>query len=425
MNSEIRFAAALLSANRSEQEEFWMNHPPLSVFRLHQNEMGWVFLHRQKHGFFPSRNLFYDRFDIKLPKSREVLSEALHPVLVNSSYVDIREIVEKVSKAYEEKKNPNEIVAQFRDEVMRITSFSTAFADERMSDPKVAFARYRIESELSLTQLHRITTPWAGLTNVIGGSIRPSEVMVIAARPYLGKTWVACSIAEHAASNCAAKTLFISKEMPMAQVSERITAIRYKLPYLRLRNRELTVHDLVKWKLGVMRNKKFPLIISGDETFVGTTLDDVNAKVEKERPDCLIVDGAYLLSVPGIPPHKERETFAAISKGAKRIAKANKLPVVLVLQMNREADHLDAKSGKSESRGGLSTLYGADAWGQDADYVIEVRGSPGSKERELFVHKARDAGVGSVLINFDLDRLPDFGQKVRTAEDLKLKIKPL
>lgn len=425
MNAEIRFAAALLSANRAEQEEFWMNHPPLTVFRLHQNEMGWVFLHRQKHGCFPSRHLFADRFDIKLPKSREVLSEALHPVLVNSSYVDIREIVEKVSKAYEEKKNPNEIVAQFRDDALRVTTFSAAFADEQMSDAKVAFTRYRIESELSNDQLHRITTPWAGLTNVIGGSIRPSEVMVIAARPYLGKSWIACKLAEHAATVCRAKTLFISKEMPKAQVSERITAIRFKLPYLKLRNRELSVRDMVQWKLGVMRNRKFPMVISGDETFVGTSLDDVNTKVQKERPDLAIIDGAYLLTVPGIPAHKERELFAAISKGAKRMAKANNVPVVLVLQMNRTADHLDAKTGKSESRGGLSTLYGADAWGQDADYVIEVRGSPGSKERELFVHKARDAGIGSVLTNFNLDLAPDFGQKVRTAEDLKLKIRPL
>lgn len=425
MNAEIRFTAALLSANRAEQEAFWMNHPPLSTFRLHQNEMGWLYLHRQKHGCFPSRKLFTDRFEIPLPKSREVLSEALHPILVNSAYVDIRGIVDKVSTSFEEKKDPSVIVSEFRDAAMKITAFSSSFVDERMSDAEVAFKRYQIESELSEEQLHRITTPWEGLTRTIGGSIRPGEVMVIAARPYIGKSWVACCLAEHAATVNKAKTLFISKEMPMPQVSDRITALRFALPYLKLRNRELGILDLVKWKLGMMRRKRFEIIISGEETFTGTTLDDVNNKIQRERPDLVVVDGAYLLTIPGVPANQEREKFVAISQGTKRMAKANKVPIVIVLQMNREADHLDTKTGKAESRGGLSTLYGADAWGQDADYVVELRGAAASKERELNVLKARDAGVGSTLINFNLDKLPDFTEKARSATDLKLKIKPL
>jgi len=422
MNVEYRFVSALLSANKAEQDTFWANHPPLGVFRLHQNELAWIYLHREQHGRFPTRALFADRYDAKLPKSAEILTEALYPVLVNASYSEIKRVVEQVGVAFEEKKDPIQIVEQFKNEAAKISAYSTAFLDENLADPNVAFARYL--SSINDGTTGKLSTPWGNLNKIIGGDIRAGEVLTIVARPYLGKSWIACALADHAAKS-QIPTLFVSKEMPVGQVSDRLTSLRFALPYLALRNRELDLIDRVRWKLGVLRKKRYPLLVSGEETFKGTSLADVYSKTQKVRPSLLIVDGAYLLSVEGIPASKEREKFAAISAAAKRMAKTLNLSVVLVLQMNREADHLDPKTGQSVSRGGLSTIYGADAWGQDADYVIEVRGAAGEKHRELAVLKARDAGIGSALINFNLDSYPNFSPKQVTASDLKLVMKPL
>jgi len=243
-----------------------------------------------------------------------------------------------------------------------------------------------------------IDSPWPSLNKMIF-FLRPEETVIVAARTSVGKTFWVINWAHYLASK-GIKTLFITKEMSSEGISDRFECLKYGLPYAAFRSACLPPKLLRKWKRARQNDiEDYPLIISGEETIEGVGLEHVTSKIHQYDPEVVFIDGAYLINPEGLNKRASPvERFSYISNRAKAIAKAKKKIIFLVIQMNREAEHADGAV-----KGSIKTIYGADAWAQDADYVFDLGGIRGSKQRTVTLLKGRESVIGEFNIRFQLD----------------------
>jgi replicative DNA helicase len=408
MDPELRFVSALLNGNQAEQNEFWLRHLPLSLFPIREQEVHWVYRFREKHSKFPSATAFEARFNETLSPVADPLSVVIEPLVAQHAFAQLKAITDDTGKMFDEKREPGEILAFFRESSAKLQSHSEdSFVDENMESTDLPFRRYLDQQKTRHIKGAFIDSPW-GKMNKLLNFLRPGEQFVLAARPALGKTWMLLNWMNHLGSQ-GIPTLVISKEMPSHQISDRLTAIRFQLDWEKYRALGLDILDQVQWKIRIrkMAHMPYPIIVSGEETLEGTGLEQVYTKLQKLKPRAFAVDGAYLLRPKDLGKNaNEVERFSSISRGLKRMAKVTSTVSFSVIQMNRSAE---TKAGVS--KGGMTTLYGADAWGQDADTVCELGGERGQSERVVMVHKSRETNIGDFFINFKLSPFPNFSEK--------------
>lgn len=424
MDTELRLISRLLSANRTEQDEFWNKQLPLNVYALREQEMGWLMSYREKHGKFPSPRTFELRFDEELKPVDDPLSVVAEPVISQAAYTQLKGIIDKTSMMFQEKENTDDILDYFRTSATAIQSFGqTSYVDEALSDPNIALRRYADVAKRKDDPSTFMRSPWNQMNKMLN-FVRPGELVSIAARLGMGKSWGLFHWMDFLASQ-GISTLIFSKEMPTQQCADRITALRFKLEYEAFRTMTLDIDQMVNWKIRARRaaKKPYPLLVSGEETFEGTGLEQLYAKVQRVKPRVVAIDGAYLLNVKSVSRNAtDQEKFAAISRGAKRLAKVTNTAVFAVIQMNRSAED---KKGKT--KGGVTTVFGADAWAQDSDVLIEISGDRGANERLVSIHKSRETRIGDFPINFSFSPFPDFSEKpsLTGGDSAAIKFKPL
>lgn len=422
MDSELLFISSLLSANKAEQDDFWLKQYPLSLFQLHEAEVHWVYTYRERHGKFPSLQAFNAKYDdLAVGFSGDPIAASLEPVLTQATYTRIRELTAKVGDMFANKKDPEEILSVFKEGAGALSSYTQSTVDEDLNKPQHAFRRYR-QMTIDLFKGEGIVdTPWGPLTKLLTFS-RPGEVITMVARMGFGKTWAVLYWADHLARK-GIKTLIISKEMPSPQVADRLSAIRFRLDWEKYRSMSLDTEDLLIWKAKTIiaeAKEEYPLIVSGEETLEGIGIEQVYSKIMKERPRVVIIDGAYLLTTKSVGKQADDvQRFASLSRAAKRIAKVTQTTIILVLQNNRSAEKTQ-KNGSTFARGNLNTIYGSDAWAQDSDVVMELGGDRTADERIISVHKSRETRVGDVPINFKLSPFPNFTPKLSLSSSSPL-----
>jgi replicative DNA helicase len=251
---------------------------------------------------------------------------------------------------------------------------------------------------------------------------QPGEMIVIAARPSMGKTSFALNIAEFAISptpsRAAVPTLFFSLEMGADQLAMRLLCGRAGVSLSRMRDGNAPVG----WESQISRAsaefKKAPLWIDESSTL---TILEMRARARrlysKHQLGLIIVD--YLQLISGTDSRAKREQqIAEISRGVKAMAKELKVPVLVLSQLNRESER--------ESRAPrLSDLRESGAIEQDADVVLLLANPltrDGGKDsdmddasedsegplqknrcvtRELIVAKQRNGPTGIVTLTFD------------------------
>lgn len=420
MDLELRFFSALLRAPRSEQDRFWYAQIPLSVFRLHETEAHWVYKYRDKHGRYPSAVLFGHRFE-ELQKVSDPVTATLEPIIEKWLFSQVEGVIEKSAKMVSLKRPMSEVVAYFRNAAATIQTTTHETGDLRMENSEGAFRRYNEMMRHKDDKGFLYKSPWPTL-NRIASFFRPGELVTIAGRPSMGKTYVLLWWAEFLAC-LGAKVLVVSKEMPAAQVEDRLTAMHFGLPWSEFRAMDLSISHMARWKAQRLREKRkktvHNIIVCGEETYEGVGLEYVIAKIKTEKPDIVVLDGAYLITPTEVSrTASEVEKLTGLSRANKRIAKAARVLFFQSVQMNRKAD-----KGNGVVKGGMSTVFGADAWAQDTDYLIEVAGDQAAKERVLSIHKARDAAIGDFFINFQFAPRIDLGEKPKLTGDLGGKVK--
>jgi len=201
--------------------------------------------------------------------------------------------------------------------------------------------------------------------NTLG--LQPGSLVVLAARPSVGKTAFALNVATHAATRAGKKVAFFSLEMPSEQLALRILASEAKLDWRRLSQGQLSTYD---WhKISTHGDKISQASMWLDDNFVLTPVElrSKCRKLKRENGglDLVVVDYLQLMHAPSDRSNQSREQeIATISRSLKSLAKELECPVVALSQLNRS---VEKRKGEPPM---LSDLRESGAIEQDADVVL-------------------------------------------------------
>ena len=252
-----------------------------------------------------------------------------------------------------------------------------------------------------------LTTGFPDLDRLLTG-LPASDLIVLAARPSMGKTAFALDIAQHVVNRLDKSVMLVSLEMSKEQVADRILAGALGV----------STHDLKK---GLIEEEHFRKMGQVFDTIPGrrfyidddcdSTLAHLRSKARRHQIenglDLLIVDYLQLIEVGGNAILENRvQEVSKISRDLKRLARELRVPVIAVSQLSRNVEN------RADKRPQLSDLRESGSIEQDADTVLmlyrddyynEDSDQPGITD--VYVRKQRQGPTGRIEVRFNKERM--------------------
>ena len=214
-----------------------------------------------------------------------------------------------------------------------------------------------------------LATGFEDLDRLTGG-FRAANLIVLAARPSMGKTALALCMAEHVALNENQTVAMFSLEMSGEELTQRLLCSVAMVDASRMRSGRLSPDDWPRVSQAADRLSKAPIFIDDSE---GMTVAEMRTKARRlksrEGLGLIVVD--YIQLMEGSPNLRRRDEnrvqeISAISRGLKMMARDLEVPVICVSQLNRSPD------SRNDKRPLLSDLRESGAIEQDADMVLLI-----------------------------------------------------
>jgi replicative DNA helicase len=233
-----------------------------------------------------------------------------------------------------------------------------------------------------------VPTGFLDLDKVIGG-LQPGNLIVVAARPSMGKTALALCMAEHAALNEERSVAIFSLEMSGDELIQRLLSSTAIVDAGRIRSGRLAPEDWSRVGRAADRLSAARLFIDDSE---GVSIGEMRTKCRRlksrEGLDLLIVDYIQLMEGGGSRREESRvQEISAISRGLKMLARDLEVPVIVVSQLNRSPD------ARNDKRPMLSDLRESGAIEQDADLVLMIY-----RDEYYNPESSEDKGVAEVNV---------------------------
>ncbi|MCL1897649.1 MAG: replicative DNA helicase [Micrococcales bacterium] len=247
-----------------------------------------------------------------------------------------------------------------------------------------------------------VPTGFAKLDKLTGG-LRPGQMVIVAARPAIGKSTLALDFARSAAIHNGLCTIVFSLEMSQLEITQRLISAESGVFLQHLRHGTVSEND---WRYIAGRMGDFqeaPLFIDDSANM---SLMEIRAKCRrlKQRNNLKLVIIDYLqLMSSGKRVESRQQEVSEFSRALKLLAKELNLPVVAISQLNRSAEQRDGKKPQ------MSDLRESGSLEQDADLVIllhrpepkedEAQGRAGG-DAQLIVAKHRNGPTASIQVAF-------------------------
>jgi replicative DNA helicase len=321
-------------------------------------------------------------------------AKILHDLGVRRGLIRIGEDV--VNSAYEA---PHDKPAQAQIEEAEKALYrlaDTARYGEGPIDFAESLRRAVVQAERAQARGGRISGVTTGFTDIdsLLGGFQPSDLLIIAGRPGMGKTSLATNMAFNAARMYqqdieagaevprGAPVLFFSLEMAAQQLSGRILSEQTEIEMWKIRNGKFTESEWDKFVLTMQELSTLPLYI--DDTG-GISIAQVAARSRRLKREknigCIMIDYLQLID-PSRRAENRVQEITEVTKGLKTLAKELNVPVIALSQLSRGVDARDDK------RPVLSDLRESGSIEQDADVVMFVY-------REEYYLKSREPEPGT------------------------------
>lgn len=258
-----------------------------------------------------------------------------------------------------------------------------------------------------------VSTGFYDLDEILLG-LQPNALYILAARPAMGKTAAALSIAGNVALTSKKPTMVFSMEMGHLELTNRLLAAEARVPYRELQTGKIRADDWEKLNHAVGRLADAPLFIDDNPH---CTVMEMRAKARRIRArhgelGAIIVDYLQLMSSSGSVESRQLEV-SEMSRGLKILARELEVPVIALSQLNRQLEY------RTDKRPMLADLRESGSLEQDADVVMflyrdEVY-NPDSESKgvcEVIVGKNRNGPTGTVRLAF-LDKYTKFANIAR------------
>ena len=255
--------------------------------------------------------------------------------------------------------------------------------------------------------LRGLSTGFNDLDNLLAG-MQKSNLLILAARPGIGKTALSLNIAQHLAVVAKKKVCFFSLEMSNEELVDRLLVSQADIDAWRLKTGRLDQQDFLKLSEAMGILAEVELFV--DDT-PGLSISEIRARARRlmseQKIDIIIVD--YLQLAQGQNKENRVQEVAEISQGLKNIARELKVPVLALSQLSRA---IESRGGKSPM---LSDLRESGSIEQDADVVMFLyRKDEDMRESvTLKVSKHRNGPLGDIELFFKGDRIKFYGMETR------------
>lgn len=323
--------------------------------------------------------------------ARIVREKALLRLLISASSECLRE-------AYAPHESAEQILDRAEKRIFQIAERKVA--GEIQSLGEVAMEVYNLLEDKGR---RGIETGYYELDDMLNG-LQDGEMIVIAARPSMGKTAFAMNIVEYISCNGRLPTAVFSLEMSRQQLAQRLLCSRAGVDAQKVRRGMCSAHEIQK--LAATVNELYKATILVDDS-PGLTVLDLRAKARrlKQQHDirAIMIDYMQLMDNPGVESRQQQ--VSEISRGIKAVARELRIPVIACAQLNRSTE------GREGHRPRMSDLRESGSIEQDADVVMLLHredyyheGDPNwepTHVAEVIIAKQRNGPTGTVKLTFD------------------------
>lgn len=325
-----------------------------------------------------------------------------------------REIIsysgELQAKAFDSTTDVSELLQEAEGQLFQIThrnvkkDFSSIYSvlADAMTRIKTAASRAKGMSGLAsgFKALDDVTSGW-----------QKSDLIILAARPAMGKTAFALSMAKNIAVNNNTPVAVFSLEMSNVQLVNRLISSVCEIPGHKLRDGRLAPYEwnILDQKVSALQNA--PIYLDDTPSLSITEFRSKAFRLKSEHDiQLIIIDYLQLMNASGIKFGNRQEEISTISRNLKAIAKELDIPIIALSQLNRSVD--SREGGYEGKRPQLNDLRESGAIEQDADIVCfihrpeyyKIYEDPQHNDlhgvAEIIIAKHRNGGVGDVRLAF-------------------------
>lgn len=293
------------------------------------------------------------------------------------------------SLAYDSPADPRELISQAEASLFGVTEQAVNSNFKSIKELVIEANEHIANLANSGKTMLGVPTGFADLDRLFNG-FRPGNVIILAARPGVGKTALALNFATNAA-RANTRVAFFSLEMSSLEIMQRLLASEANINGKALQTGKIPDNA---WPALFDASEKLSNLDLYIDEAPGLSLTELRTKARRLMRDVdlgLIVVDYLQLMTPVVPRPNSRATeVAEISRGLKILAKELKVPVLALAQLNRVVD------ARSDKRPVLSDLRESGSIEQDADVVMFIDRSTSEAEAEQ--DKRPDWGVAEIIV---------------------------
>jgi len=250
--------------------------------------------------------------------------------------------------------------------------------------------------------LDKITSGWQN-----------SDLVIIAARPAMGKTAFVLSMAKNMAVNYNIPIAVFSLEMANVQLVNRLIINVCQIPGEKIKTGQLAPYEWEQLDYKIKELFDAPIYIDDTPSLsVFELRTKARRLVREHKVKCIIIDYLQLMNASGMNFGSREQEVSTISRSLKGLAKELNIPIIALSQLNRG---VESRVGNEGKRPQLSDLRESGAIEQDADMVcfihrpeyykiyVDEKGNDLTGKAEIIIAKHRNGATGDVLLSFKKD----------------------
>jgi replicative DNA helicase len=250
--------------------------------------------------------------------------------------------------------------------------------------------------------LDKITSGW-----------QKSDLIVIAARPAMGKTAFVLSMAKNMAVNFNIPVAVFSLEMSNVQLVNRLIVNVTEISGEKIKSGQLAQYEWQQLDQRVKQLYDAPIFVDDTPSLSVFELRTKSRRLVKEhKVKCIIIDYLQLMNASGMNFGSREQEVSIISRSLKGLAKELSIPIIALSQLNRSVETRSVKEGSDAKRPQLSDLRESGAIEQDADIVCfihrpeyykifeDTQGRDLRGKAEIIIAKHRNGSTGDILLSF-------------------------
>lgn len=316
----------------------------------------------------------------------------------------IAELSKSLSSAYQGDISINEIIEKTEKSILDISNQNAGTGFRNVADildTHMQIVETRSQTDGFVTGL---STGFVGLDKITTG-LHEGNLIILAARPAMGKTALALNIAKHVATMERKPAVIFSLEMGAEELIERMVASEGMIPGYHLKTGNLSTDE---WKRLVhAQSNLYDVPIFVDDT-AGIRISEIRSKARKLSQEMgglgiIIID--YLQLITGSKRENRQQIVSEISRELKILAKDLRVPVIALSQLSRSVEQ------RQDKRPMLSDLRESGSIEQDADIVAflyreayyqkeQADSQEANNVTELILEKNRHGSLGTVKLYF-------------------------